>query len=389
MKIEDVDSWLEQSIIFECLSGSHAYGLNTPESDMDYRGVCIPPKEYIMGVYKFNQRETKDPDRTIFNIVKWIELASKSNPNVLEYLFMPSDCILKTSPHWEIIRGNKDEFLSKKAKFTYTGYAYSQVKRVKGHRNWLLNPPKAQPVRADFGLPEYEKIPKEIMGAIRSTIELCLKNELQEMILETQVIDADFMDTIKSVIQDNVEVSLEEALIEYVTPIVQKTLEPTTIITEIGNKFFPEEIMDIYSREKGYKNALTQWNQYQHWVATRNPKRSELEKKFGYDTKHMSHCFTLLIQGREILEKKTLNVRLLPEDREKCLAIKNGAFSYDELIAEVDNTILGFEELHNKSTLRKAIDKKKMNHLQMYLLETFYNGQVVTNINTNEILFDM
>ena len=63
-------NWLENSIIFECISGSHAYGLNTPESDTDYRGICIPPEDYFLGMYSFDQHEQKDPDRTIFNIKK-------------------------------------------------------------------------------------------------------------------------------------------------------------------------------------------------------------------------------------------------------------------------------------------------------------------------------
>ncbi len=53
-------NWLENSIIFECISGSHAYGLNTPESDTDYRGICIPPEDYFLGMYSFDQHEQKD-----------------------------------------------------------------------------------------------------------------------------------------------------------------------------------------------------------------------------------------------------------------------------------------------------------------------------------------
>ena len=32
-------------IIFEAISGSQAYGTNTPESDIDIRGVFVLPKE--------------------------------------------------------------------------------------------------------------------------------------------------------------------------------------------------------------------------------------------------------------------------------------------------------------------------------------------------------
>lgn len=54
--------------IFMTLSGSHAYGLNTPESDEDYRGVCVPTKEYLFGTKRFDQQEYPNEDKVVYDI---------------------------------------------------------------------------------------------------------------------------------------------------------------------------------------------------------------------------------------------------------------------------------------------------------------------------------
>jgi len=85
------ESW----IIYEVLSGSHAYGLNTPDSDKDYRGILIPPREYYFSPFKsIEQYESKNPDRTIFELKKFVRLATDNNPNILELLFIDDSALV-------------------------------------------------------------------------------------------------------------------------------------------------------------------------------------------------------------------------------------------------------------------------------------------------------
>ena len=64
-------NWLRDKTLFLTIYGSIAYGLNTPESDVDIRGICFTPKEYLFGFNKhFNEYIKSDPDCTIFNIQK-------------------------------------------------------------------------------------------------------------------------------------------------------------------------------------------------------------------------------------------------------------------------------------------------------------------------------
>ncbi len=52
-QVKQKHDWLENGIIFSTLHGSHAYGLNTPESDEDVRGICIAPKKLTYGFFQY------------------------------------------------------------------------------------------------------------------------------------------------------------------------------------------------------------------------------------------------------------------------------------------------------------------------------------------------
>lgn len=82
--------WLVNRTIFLTVHGSIAYGLNSPESDIDVRGIAIPELSYLFGFNKnFEQYITSKPtDCTIFNIQKFFTLTSQGNPNTLELLFV-------------------------------------------------------------------------------------------------------------------------------------------------------------------------------------------------------------------------------------------------------------------------------------------------------------
>ena len=219
--------WVPQATILLVRHGSQAYGTALPGSDLDVRGVAIPPQRYFTGfLYRFEQAEQKPPlpDLTIFDIRKFFQLAADCNPNIIEILWVdPSDILY--IDHWgRWLLQHRSDFLSQKAKYTFSGYAISQLKRIRTHRKWLLNPPKAKPERRDFGLPETTAISADQMGVIAA---LLAKEE-----------------TVLSV---------------------------------------SEDVMTLYARERSYHNALTQWAQYQTWKKSRNPSRAALEAQFGYD----------------------------------------------------------------------------------------------------------
>lgn len=343
--------------IFECLAGSHLYGTNTPESDIDTRGVFIPSKEYFLGCYsKIEQIENTKEDEVLFDLRKFLVLAGENNPNILELLFVPETMWKIRSGEWEKIIENRQLFISTKARYSFAGYAYSQLKRVKNHRAWLLNPPKKKPERSDFGLKEHEKFlsPDEI-GAFNVFISSKLEAIVDQHPLKNQLLEMkesrDFLGLTQMKINN-----------------YESEKHSVKVLTGLS-----DNIIEALFKERHYKSALEQWNSYQNWKKNRNPKRAELEEKYQYDTKHASHLYRLLTEGKELL---TTGFITLPRpDIDILLNIKNGKWSYDQLISSVEDIDKLFDELYKTSTLPKKPDRNGINNLCINIVEEYFNKE--------------
>lgn len=307
----------ENRIIIETRSGSHAYGTNIESSDEDFRGIYIPTKEYFLGFAKtFEQFEFKEPhDRVLYDIRKYFKLAVDANPNILEICWCRDEDIIRITKLGEKLRAHGELFLSKRCRFSYAGYAHSQILRIKRHKSWLLNPPKKKPERKDYGLPENRRlVPRDWVEAISQSDLTKDENKISEV---------------------------------------------------------PEELIDAARREKSFKDAMEHWQHYSDWKETRNPKRAELEAKHFFDTKHGSHVLRLLISCIEILEGKGLIV--YRPDRDYLKAVRNGLLTYDELLEEADKLDKRAEELYQTSTLRHTPDINFLDALCVEIVEEELN----------------
>src|SRR5574344_1914450 len=87
-------------LLYEYIRGSHAYGINIPGSDTDLGGIYMEPKNILLGLGLDYQNELKDKkqDTCWFSFGKFMRLLIKSNPTVLEALFIPDRCILYEHP---------------------------------------------------------------------------------------------------------------------------------------------------------------------------------------------------------------------------------------------------------------------------------------------------
>ena len=217
-------------------TGSHAYGLATPESDEDFRGIFIPSKEDLLGMHHTRniERKSPDPDIVLKCLEEFLRLALEGNPNILEQLFIDDENLLYSHNIFSPFRAHRNMFLSKKVKRTYTGYAIGQLKKMRsGH-----------------------------------------------------------------------------------------------------------------TRDLGAK-------------------RKALIEKYSYDTKNCSHVFRLLIQGKEILEKGALSVKLLPGDAEYVKAIRRGEIfkTIDEAQVKADELIKNLDDM--QSPLPELPDAKFIEDLMI------------------------
>lgn len=123
------DFWNRRCIL-KVVAGSHAYGTNVETSDEDYRGICIPPENYLLGLDQFEQHEQKEPDEVIYSLEKFVRLALQNNPNIIELLFTDGEDILFINEFGKELREIRHSFLSKQAYRTFGGYAVSRLKKL-------------------------------------------------------------------------------------------------------------------------------------------------------------------------------------------------------------------------------------------------------------------
>ena len=119
-------------IIYRCKVGSKAFGLDNEDSDDDLRGIFLPPADRHWSLYKVPEQielKTELDDEVYWELEKFLKLALKANPNILETLWTP--IVLDSNAVGQRIRTNRNAFLSKHLYKTYSGYVLSQFRRMK------------------------------------------------------------------------------------------------------------------------------------------------------------------------------------------------------------------------------------------------------------------
>lgn len=128
-------------MLCQLVGGSTLYGLNTPESDVDYRGLFLATdKRYVAGFETVESIvQTGDIDAAYYELSRYLKLLRKSNTQVLEILFAPSSSFTVRSLEFEEIRENRYKLIdSEVLKKSLQGYVYSEMRLATGERTGQL-----------------------------------------------------------------------------------------------------------------------------------------------------------------------------------------------------------------------------------------------------------
>jgi hypothetical protein len=125
--LEEYD--LQRHVIYRCIVGSRAYGLDDSSSDTDRRGIYLPPAELHWSLYGVpEQLDYNATEEVYWEAQKFVILALKANPNVLECLYTP--LVESATPLAGELLKIRERFLSKMIYQTYSGYVLSQFKKL-------------------------------------------------------------------------------------------------------------------------------------------------------------------------------------------------------------------------------------------------------------------
>ncbi len=376
---------IEEATIFLAVAGSQAHGTARVGSDLDLRGVCVAPIDVRLSLHRnFEQFDGVLPsglaesleryaegnaaaadavaaadvksECVIFEIAKFLALCAASNPNALEILFTDERDWVVATPTWRELHQQRHVFLCQRIQQTFLGYATAQLKRIKSHRSWLISPPRNAPAREDFGLPPHG-------SALSRDDQNRVEQSISEKIRSYQI---DELEMPKST-----RVALHERLVALqcdVLGVGEERLDERLGAVAMESLGLPPAVIAALTAEKRYRAAMKQWDSYQSWLTHRNPARAELERRFGYDTKHGMHLIRLMRMCVEALETGELHVRR--SDAVELVAIRDGAFDYDALI-EMAQSLETAAALAVKSTkLPPDIDRAYVDELLLRVVHS-------------------
>lgn len=363
---------VEQRTIFLGITGSTAYGLNTPESDEDVGGICIKPLEYYIGLKKFEQADKwtdengEKIDKTIYSIDKAVQLMLDNNPNMLNLLYLPERCVKFNSEYWQVFLDNRDDFLSKNIRWRFSAYAFAQLSKIDTARSYL-NSPVSKPNREDFGLPEKSIFPETQVENIAKLSDRYITDEFKDEFYSelNHVNDYYVHNLLQKYIPDRV--ALKNALEEY-------KLGQTSflrVFESISTNFLAEEYRGQAHNELRYITAYKNWKRYEDWKKGRNPKRAAIEAKCGYNAKHGAMMIMLQRQAIEMLAGKGLLLDRTNIDRSYLMDIRQGNIQFDEILKESESNNLEIERLFETTTLPANPKINKIEQLKMEVIEKY------------------
>lgn len=300
-------------IIYECISGSRAFGLATTNADTDIKGVFVLPKNDFYWLNYIPQVSNESNDIVYYELGRFIELLMKSNPNILELFFTPDDCVLKT--HEIISELRSLPVLTKQCQYTFGEYAVTQIRKAKGLNKKTLNPmDKERKTVLDFCHV------LQGSGAIDLITFLSQNNLKQE---ECGLSKVPPMNDVYSLFTG----------VNY-RGIIKSSHSNELALSSVSKKEKP--LAYLFFNQMGYSRYFKEYKEYWDWVKYRNSDRYQNTLSHGksYDSKNMMHVFRLLNTCLEIATDKHLNVRRY--DREDLLKIKSGAYNYIDLIERAE-----------------------------------------------------
>jgi len=331
-------------LLFECISGSKAYGLDTPQSDTDLKGVFYLSKEQFYGLEYIPQISNETNDEVYYELGRFVELLVKNNPTILEILATPDDCVLYRHPSMN--RLSIDMFLSKRCKDSFAGYAIAQIHKARGMKKKIMNP-----------IAKKRKSVFDFCYVIQGYSSVSARKWLIEKGLVQKQCGLAAVSHAKglfALFYDN------DGTIGY------KGIISGHSANDVSLSAIPKgekELTNLFFNREGYSAYCREYHEYWEWVNKRNEERYRGTMQHGknYDAKNMMHTIRLLQVAEEILTTGRLHIKR--PNREELLSIKAGMAEYDDLLKQANGLIERIEAAYVTCLLPESPDVKAIERI--------------------------
>lgn len=320
---------LGSNIILLTLGGSHAYGMDKEDSDVDVRGISLNSKPDILLGADFEQVVDVDTDTTVYSFNKMIQLLTSNNPNTIEQLGCLPQHYFYLSEIGKELLDNRKMFLSQICVHTFGGYASSQLRRMSNKAARLVS-----------------------------------QAENESYILK----------------------SIDNARYEFKNRYypLQNDNDLKLYIDKSAQEGYDSEIfMDVRLNHYPLRDWTGMWNEMKTIVSSYNKFGRRNEKAVAHDKlgKHMAHLIRLYMMCIDILEKEEI-VTYREKERDLLMSIRNGEYldgnrqpipEFYDLLNEYEKR---FEYAKNNTSLPEKPDYKRINDFRMYVNERIVKGDV-------------
>ncbi len=300
-------------LLFKTVAGSKAYGTDHGGSDTDYRGVFAMPRHLLGGMKECSQVQDERGDEVYFELEKVVSMLGKGNPNMLELLYMPQDCVVYKHPAFDLL--DPAIFLSKQCELSFANYAVGQVKKARGLNKKIVNPePEARKGLVDF------------CYVLRGQGSVPLKEWLAGQQLEAKDLGAVSVQHAPDVysLYDDLEIRYRG---------IFSGKDPNEIICS-SVPIEAKPVAWMVCHVDAYRKHCKSHREYWQWVENRNENRYQSSNVAGYDAKNMMHTFRLLDVAEEIALEGRMQVRR--PNRAFLLQILSGELAYDVLLDQAE-----------------------------------------------------
>ena len=290
------------NIVCEMIFGSHLYGLDTPNSDKDYKGIILPSKkQLLLGQTSFhvdestNKNSTKntkdDIDKTYYSLQYFVNLACCADTVALDLLHGSDDKVIINSDIWKYLVDNRSKFYTKSMK-SYVGYCKKQAAKygAKGSR-----------------LAEIERVLNIAKSAKHETLVGFLPVEESDVVKWIEYKGNKYLEVCGSKYQDNLLVS------------------------------FLKRDLQNHLDKYGDRTRLAKENKNVDW-------------------KSLSHCLRAGFQARDIFTKGYFEYPLA--ETAILMDVKQGKMDFNIVEPLLSSLVAEVTELANKSTYPETVDRE-------------------------------